>query len=85
MIVLSELLEIAETSIGQAINETQLLLEEHGHPIAPTTLHSPAHHGTHSLGGVTSPRPMRRGPPAISPSGISRDILSASPARDAST
>jgi transposase len=36
--VLSELLEVAETSIGQAINETQPLLEDHGHTIAPTTL-----------------------------------------------
>lgn len=38
MTVLSELLEVAETSIGQAINETQPLLEDHGHTIAPTTL-----------------------------------------------
>jgi DDE family transposase len=38
MNVLSELLEVAATSIGQAINETQPLLEEHGHAIAPTTL-----------------------------------------------
>ena len=36
--VLSELLEIAATSLGQAINETQPLLEDHGHIIAPTTL-----------------------------------------------
>jgi hypothetical protein len=39
MTVLSELLEVAQSSIGQAINETQPLLEDHGHTIAPTTLH----------------------------------------------
>jgi hypothetical protein len=38
MTVLSELLEVAGSSIGQAINETQPLLEEHGHTTAPTTL-----------------------------------------------
>ena len=38
MTVLSELLEVAGSSIGQAINETQPLLEAHGHTIAPTTL-----------------------------------------------
>lgn len=37
--VLSELLEVAQTSLGQAINETQPLLEDHGHTITPTTLH----------------------------------------------
>jgi Rhodopirellula transposase DDE domain/Helix-turn-helix of DDE superfamily endonuclease len=37
MTVLSELLEIAETSLGQAIHETQPLLKDHGHTIAPTT------------------------------------------------
>ena len=37
--LLSQLLEVAQTSLGQAINETQPLLEDHGHTIVPTTLH----------------------------------------------